>query len=226
MDDMPSRLPVLRLLGFLPYVVVSLIHVSVLAREGEALAATTKLLLMPLLAVAVLWAARGLGNGIRLTLLLVAIALSWLGDETGVFFPFLPEVPGMLLFFGLAHLVYIWLFVHHLAYRRVRTWAVVYAVWWVAMLAALFPHLGALTLAVAAYGLVLGGTAISAARCNMTTTLGGVFFLASDSVLAFRIFLPDAMPDWTSPLVMATYCLGQGLLAAGVLVAIRQEAHV
>jgi hypothetical protein len=55
---------------------------------------------------------------------------------------------------------------------------------------------------------------------------GSVFFLASDSVLAFRLFMPEAMPDWTSPLVMLTYCLGQGLIAAGVLVGIRVQRAV
>ena len=73
----------------------------------------------------------------------------------------------------------------------------------------------------AAYGLVLGGTAVAASRCHPLVVWGSVFFLASDSVLAFRLFLPEAMPGWTSPLVMLTYCLGQGLIAAGVLVSVR-----
>ncbi|MGB4135732.1 MAG: lysoplasmalogenase family protein [Microbacterium sp.] len=51
--------------------------------------------------------------------------------------------------------------------------------------------------------------------------MGGAFFLASDSVLAFRLFLPDAMPAWTSPAVMLTYTLGQGLIIAGSLLALR-----
>ena len=55
---------------------------------------------------------------------------------------------------------------------------------------------------------------------------GGVFFLASDTILAFRLFMPDAMPAWTSPLVMITYCLGQGLIAAGVVVSARTPASV
>ena len=74
---------------------------------------------------------------------------------------------------------------------------------------------------VAVYGLVLGATAAGAARCHPLVAWGGAFFLASDTVLAFRLFLPDAMPDWTSPIVMLTYCAGQGLIALGVLVAVR-----
>jgi uncharacterized membrane protein YhhN len=218
MDDMRPT-PVLRWAGFVPFAVASIIHISALTAHAAGSAAVTKLLLMPLLAAAVIWA--GWGDGWRRprSLLLAALALSWLGDEVAVFFPLLPELPGMLLFFGLAHLVYIWLFLRHLVQRPARGWALLYAAWWIAMLVVLFPRLGTLSIAVAAYGLVLGAAATSAARGNSITAIGGLLFLTSDSILAFRLFTPDAMPDWTSPLVMLTYCVGQGLLAAGVLVA-------
>jgi uncharacterized membrane protein YhhN len=131
----------------------------------------------------------------------------------------------MLLFFGLAHIAYIWLFVRHAAVRPLPTWALVYAAWWAGLLLVLWPHLGGLAIAVALYGLVLGGTAASSTRCHPLVAWGGVLFLASDSILAFRLFLPDAMPGWTDPLVMITYCAGQGLIAAGVVVSarVRQE---
>jgi len=210
-------------IGFAPYVVVSVVHVASLAADADAIAGPTKLALMPLLALAVAWGARGSAWTSPLTLLVVAIGLSWLGDGAGTFFPFAPELPMMLLFFGLAHVAYIWLFWRRLAVRRVPLWAAVYAVWWIVLLVVLWPHLGGLAIAVAVYGLVLGGTAVAASRCHPLVVWGSVFFLTSDSVLAFRLFLPDAMPDWTSPLVMFTYCLGQGLIAAGVLAAVRSR---
>ncbi|WP_426324888.1 lysoplasmalogenase family protein [Microbacterium sp. E-13] len=208
-------------IGFVPYIAVTIVHVTALAVGSDAVAAPTKLALMPLLALAVVWGARGSGWSGAYTLLLVALGLSWLGDGAATFVPWLPTVPMMLLFFGLAHLCYIALFGRVLAVRRVPLWAAVYAVWWVVLLAVLWPHLGGLAIAVAAYGLVLGGTAVAASRCHPLIVWGSVFFLTSDSVLAFRLFLPDAMPDWTSPLVMVTYCLGQGLIAAGVLLSVR-----
>ena len=208
-------------IGFVPYIAVSIVHVAALAVGSDAVAAPTKLALMPLLGLAVVWGAWGSRWTPTHTLLVVAIVLSWLGDGAGTFVPWLPTVPMMLLFFGLAHLCYIWLFWRRLAVRRVPLWAAVYAVWWVVLLAVLWPHLGGLAIAVAIYGLVLGGTAFAASRCHPLIVWGGVFFLTSDSVLAFRLFTPDAMPDWTSPLVMLTYCLGQGLIAAGVLVSVR-----
>ncbi len=212
-------------IGFVPYAIVSVVHVVALAFDADAVAAPTKLALMPLLALAVLLGGRGSRWGAAYTLLLAAIALSWLGDGAGTFFPFAPTLPMMLLFFGLAHLCYIWLFWRTLAVRRVPPWALVYAVWWGVLIAVLWPYLGGLAIAVAVYGLVLGGTAVAASRCHPIIAWGGAFFLTSDSILAFRLFMADAMPDWTSPLVMLTYTLGQGLIAAGVIVVDRSAAR-
>jgi len=208
-------------IGFAPFALVSVVHVIALAVDAEAVAGPTKLFLMPLLAVAVLWGGRGSRGGLPYTLLFAAIALSWLGDGAGTFFPAAPTVPMMLLFFGLAHVCYIWLFWRLIPARRVPAWAAVYGLWWIALLAVLWPHLGGLLIAVALYGLILGGTAVAASRCHPLVAWGGALFLASDTILAFRLFLPDATPEWTSPLVMLTYCLGQGLIAAGVVVADR-----
>lgn len=211
-------------IGFAPYAVVSVIHIAALAAGAEAIAGPTKLLLMPLLAAAVFWGGRGSRWGTVYTLLFVAIALSWLGDGAGTLFPTAPTVPMMLLFFGLAHACYIWIFWRIIPVQRVPKWAVVYVLWWVGLLVFLGPDLGALYLPVALYGLLLAGTAIAASRCHPLVAAGGAFFFASDAVLAFRLFRPDAMPDWTSPLVMLTYCLGQGLIAAGVIIADRLRA--
>lgn len=207
--------------AFLPYILVSIVHVTALATRSD-LAAPTKLLLMPLLLLPVLLAIRLRPAG-AIILLAAAILLSWLGDGAGAFFPGAPTLPLMLLFFGLAHLAYIALFARHLARRRMPWWAAVYIVWWIAMLAVLAPHIGPLVIAVAVYGLVLGGTAAFSTRCHPLVVWGGAFFLVSDTILAFRLFLPDAMPDWTSPAVMITYTLGQGLIVAGALATMRTE---
>lgn len=216
-----SPLPARWWWGFVPYIVVSTVHVAARFAEYDPIASPTKLMLMPFLAVAVLWAGRGSTWGGTYRLLFLAIAFSWLGDGAGAFFPGGPTLPLMLLFFGLAHLCFIWIFWKHLAVRPLPAWSIVYALWWVVMIAVLWPVLGALAIAVALYGLVLGGTAASASRCHPVIAWGGAFFLASDTILAFRSFTPDAMPDWTSGMVMLTYCIGQGLLAAGIVLADR-----
>ncbi|MFT4212525.1 MAG: lysoplasmalogenase family protein [Microbacterium sp.] len=212
--------------GFAPFTAVSVLHVLVLGAGADALAQPTKLLLMPLLALGVLWAGNGSGWGAPFTLLFIALAFSWLGDGAATFFPFAPPLPLMLGCFAAAHLAYIVLFTRHLARQPFPRWSAVYLLWWMAMLvvlgAVLIPQPGGLgwLVAVGAYGVLLGFTAASAARGTPAIASGGVLFLCSDSILAFRVFLPDAMPGWTGPLVMLAYCAGQGLLAAGAVMAL------
>lgn len=213
-------------LGFVPYALISIVHVIALGIGALWLAEPTKLLLMPLLALSVVWALWTARIGTVGWLLLGAIGLSWIGDSAATFLPFAPTVPMMLLFFGLAHLIYMWLFARPLSIRRqLPWWTLIYAVWWIGLLIVLWPSLGALTFAVAAYGLVLGGTATLAARCHPLIAIGGAVFLTSDSILAFRLFTPDLMPDWTSPAVMFTYSAGQGLIAAGAVLTLRHRAQ-
>lgn len=209
--------------AFVPYVAMSATHVVMLAIDSP-LAGATKLALMPLLAAPVLVSARRLKPRITLVLLLGALLFSWLGDGAGAFFPQGPELPLMLAFFGIAHLAYIALFVRHLARRRMPWWSLVYAAWWIAMIAVLGPHTGGLLVAVGVYGLVLAGTAAFSTRCGPVVAVGGAFFLLSDSILAFRLFLPDALPAWSSPAVMATYTIGQGLIVAGALLTLRARS--
>lgn len=208
--------------AFAPYVLVSIIHVIALAL-GSPVAPPTKLWLMPTLALPVLILAPKLAPRITIALLLAALLFSWLGDGAGDFFPAAPTLPLMLLFFGIAHIAYIALFWRYLRRRRFPWWALVYVLWWAGMLAFLSPSLGTLFIPVALYGIVLGGTAALAARCHPIIATGAAFFLISDTVLAVRLFRPELLPDWTSPLVMITYTLGQGLIIAGALMQLRRK---
>lgn len=219
---MPRSIPLRTLLpwSFLPYIAVSIVHVAALAADSD-IAGPTKIWLIPLLAIPVIVSLRP-RPVFAIALLLAAIILSWLGDSAGALFPTGPELPLMLLFFGLAHIAYMVLFIRVLRHRRMPWWTLVYVAWWIAMIVVLGPHTGALLPAVAAYGIVLGGTAAFAARCHPLVIVGSVFFLLSDTVLAFRLFTD--MPDWMSPIVMLTYTLGQGLIVAGALVSLRQRS--
>ncbi|MGK3947168.1 lysoplasmalogenase family protein [Microbacterium sp. K2] len=208
--------------AYLPYIAVSVAHVVLLSLESPA-AGCTKLLLMPLLAVPVLVSLRRIRERAAQALILGALTFSWLGDSAGALFPAAAELPLMLMFFGIAHLAYIALFIRHLAQRRMPWWALVYAGWWVAMMAFVGPHVGGLLIAVAVYGLVLGATAAFSTRCHPLVAIGGAFFLASDTVLALRLFLPDSLPAWSNPAIMATYTIGQGLIISGALIALRKR---
>ncbi|MCR2792369.1 lysoplasmalogenase [Microbacterium sp. zg.Y625] len=202
--------------GFAAYAVIALAHVILLA-AGSPLTYPSKLALMPALILAAAWALRGTRWGVPHALLVAALVFSWFGDGAAFFFPFFDdELPMMLLSFGLAHACYIVLFWGHLAVRRLPWWSAIYAVWWVVLIIVLWPLLGALAIGVAVYGLVLGGTAAAATRCNPAVIVGAVFFLASDTTLAFRLFVPGT-PDWAGVAVMVTYTIGQGLIALGVV---------
>ncbi|MEV4738248.1 MULTISPECIES: lysoplasmalogenase [unclassified Microbacterium] len=206
--------------AFLPFAAISIAHVLLLALDSPA-AGPTKLMLLALLALPVLISIGRIDNRGALVLLFTALLFSWLGDGAGALFPAVPELPLMLLFFGIAHLAYIALFARHLSLRRMPWWALVYAAWWIAMMVGLGPHVGGLLVAVAIYGLVLGSTAASSTRCHPLVAVGGAFFLASDTILALRLFLPESLPAWSSPAIMLTYTLGQGLIVAGALMSLR-----
>ncbi|MBL3700854.1 lysoplasmalogenase [Leucobacter luti] len=216
------------MLPFTPYIVVSIVHVA--ARFADhPIEGPTKLLLMPALALAVIWASatiRPWPAGV-IALLVASVLFSWLGDGAATFFPmFEDELPMMLLCFGLAHVGYLLLMwrARGVAVRRIPAWALVYVAAYLALIAILIPPTGALTVPVIAYGLLLVGTAAMASRCGPVVAWGGAWFLVSDAVLSLRIFLPDVMPGWTSGVVMLTYTLGQGLIAAGIIAALRRRA--
>lgn len=215
--------------GFVPYVSASAVHVAARFAGDDALAEPAKLLLMPALMLAAAWGFRRRGNlsgRAALVLMLAALFFSWLGDGAGTFFPFAPALPMMLLCFGLAHICLMRLFWHHLALRPLPWWALIFAAWWVVLLVIMWPRAGGLALAVAGYGLVLGGTAALSTRCNPVVLLGGVLFLASDTILAFGIFALEPMPGWSSGMVMLTYTAGQGLIIAGALATTTAAASV
>ena len=231
------------LIPFLPYAVVSALHVGALFVD-HPIEEPTKLLLMPALALAAVWAtvwpaaAPSAGSPASpqlrpwprgaMALLLGAVLFSWLGDGAAVFFPmFEDELPMMLLCFGLAHVGYLVLMwrARGVAVRGFPLWSLAYVAAYVVLMALLLPRTGALTIPVAIYGLLLVGTAAMTSRCGPVVAWGGAWFLVSDGILAFRIFAPEIMPDWTSGLVMLTYTLGQGLIVFGITGALARRSR-
>jgi uncharacterized membrane protein YhhN len=181
---------------------------------------TSKAMLMPLLAAAVLVALRR-PRPSQAWLLTAALACSWVGDVLlsipGWF------VPGLLAFLA-AHLAFIVLFLRlpvPAGRRRLPAWTLVYLAWYVAVLALLGPHLGSLLVPVAVYGAVLAAMAALAGGHGGLIALGGAFFVVSDSVLALGRFLPDYEFAVHDLVVMSTYLAAQGLIAWGVVVRLR-----
>ncbi|MFT4235639.1 MAG: lysoplasmalogenase [Microbacterium sp.] len=203
--------------GFFVYSTIGILHVVAISLRCEALEHSTKLLLMPVLAIAVWTASAGARRTWPFVLLVAAFVFSWFGDAPATLLPFLPETPGMLAGFALTHVCFLVLFIGAIGTGRPKPWALVYLLWWVVLLVVLLPSFGALLPAVAVYGLLLGGMATAATRCHPLVIAGSVLFVISDTVLAFRLFRPEIMPFWTSLAVMVTYIAGQGLIAAGTV---------
>lgn len=213
--------------AFTPYIVVTVVHLIAVAADADQVVAATKPLLMPALLVALM-----LGLPVRRSLLLLwgglALTFSWLGDV-------LLQSPGELGFligigaFGLAHLAYIALYLGPLRTQRMPRWGmaigiVVGIAWWGSMVAALALWLGSLLVPVAVYGLILGAAAVTALATRPVVAIGAGVFLASDTLLAFDRFLPGFSVLDVDLWIMLLYCLGQGLIIAGVVTVARRRA--
>ncbi|MGX5695138.1 lysoplasmalogenase [Agromyces soli] len=222
---------------FAPYLVLSLVHLVLLA-TGPAWAITlTKATLMPALIVAVLIAAPR-PRGVSAWLVVAGLAFSW-GGDVALSFPGDGWFTIGLGSFLAAHLVYLALFLRLGRMRRaagdgrgrtprrpVPVWAlVVYPVWYLGFLALLGPNTGALLVPVAAYGLALGAMAAFAAGNGPLIAWGGALFVVSDSVLGMGRFLPDYEFALHDEAVMVSYLAAQGLIALGTVVALRVAAR-
>ncbi|RXZ46422.1 lysoplasmalogenase [Agromyces fucosus] len=205
--------------AFIPYLVVSALHL-VLLYVGPAWSVTaTKALLMPLLALAVVLLARPLRA--PAPLLLAGIAFSWGGDVL-LSFPGDGWFVAGLSSFLLAHVVYIVLFLRMpRARRRPPVWSYAYWAWMIVMLGLLLPHAGALAAPIVLYAAAIGTMAMCASMHGRWVVLGGAFFIVSDSVLALGRFLPGYEFAAHDFVVMSTYLAAQGLIAWGVVAAIR-----
>lgn len=234
---------------FVPYLVLSLVHLVVLSTGPGWAVTPTKALLMPALALAVVLALRvvraqrarvdgGIPPRLGATpwLLLTGIAFSW-GGDVALSFPGDGWFVVGLGSFLVAHLVYLSMFIGMRRAeigpgrmpRRPRfapVWAlVVYPLWYSGFLALLGPHTGALLWPVAAYGLALGAMAALAAGNGPLLATGGALFVVSDSVLGLGRFLPGYDFPLHDAAVMVSYLAAQGFIALGVVVALRVAAR-
>jgi len=200
-------------LAFVPYSIVSLLHLAALLVGDDLLSTISKRLLMPALILAVVIACFR-PRGQPIALITVALLLSWAGD-------IMLGVPGDIGFliglgcFFLTHITYLVLFLSRLRVRRIPWLVLGLLVWWVALLAVLAPHLGALLVPVAIYGLVLAASTSAAFACTVWVSAGGVLFLVSDTILAFKLFYPGFSLWEADFVIMLLYVAAQGFIIFG-----------
>lgn len=199
----------------IPYLIIGIVHLVALALDVAALSTFTKPLLMLSLIAGLLFALPRWRTEVALFATL-ALLFSWAGD-VGIASPGDLSFLVALVFFLIAHLFYIILFMRKLRIHPMSIWGLAYLVWWVAFLAILAPHIGSLLIPVAVYGLVLGAMGALALSCNRFIAFGGLLFVVSDSILALGKFLPGFELWQVDFFIMLSYIAAQGLIVLGIV---------
>ena len=196
-------------------------HLGAQLAGGGVVADATQVLLMPLLA-AVLWCETSAPRGRLVTLVMVALGLSWLGDSAPKLVEGDPSFLVMVGFFLLAQVAYIAAFVPYRArsvlhVHRVRLLGYLAVV--VVLVGVCAAGAAAMLVPVLLYGGCLGAMAVLSTGVNRLTAVGGALFLVSDGLIALDAFVEGFGLPAQGFLVMATYLAAQALLVAGVLAA-------
>lgn len=210
----------LRKYAFVPFVIVSVLHLGFIALNNDALVGLSKPLLMPALLFGLLAAVPSLKSAL-VTIVGLGIVFSWFGDVLLQWPESLGFVLGLAAFL-IAHVMYITAFIKT-GSGRLPLWTSIYGLWYVGLLVLLIPALGTLTVPVIVYGAVLGAAAVLATRVSRVAAWGGAWFLVSDSVLAVNKFLPSLEIPFVDFLIMATYLAGEGLIVFGLVAVLRSQ---
>ena len=188
------------------YGLAALGNIVAAGTDNDVLDWATKPLLMPLLALW-LWRADRKAKGI-----LAGVLFSWAGDIALQFEGQLWFITGMVLFLC-AHICYITTFLKAGA-RPKPLVAAGYGIVLVGTLILLWKPLGAMAIPMTLYAVALATMATLAASINWRVGLGGMLFLISDFLIAFRVaetWTPPGPPIW----VMLTYAAAQFLIVTG-----------
>lgn len=211
---------------------VLVVHLAAQLLGEPVVSRWTQWLLMPLLALTLLLAARtrsGTGAAVHaaagtphtpprlVVLVLIGLGFSWLGD-------LLPHFSGeagflvMVGMFAVAQALYAVAFWPHRAASLWRSpWALAYAAFAALMIALCLPHAGELAGPVVGYAVLITVMAVLATGVHPLAGIGAGLFILSDALIALSAFVP-----WWSLLgqgfwVMLTYGLAQLLIVLGVL---------
>jgi uncharacterized membrane protein YhhN len=204
---------------------VALVHLGAQLADASSLADLTQVLLMPLLAAAV-HAETSPPRSRLVTLTLVALGLSWLGDSAPRLVSGDAAFLVMVGFFLLAQVVYIAAFLPYRersVLRRRRGLLLGYVAAVAGLVAACAGGAEGMLVPVLVYGGCLGTMAVLATGVNAAVAVGGALFLVSDGLIALGAFAPGFDLPVAGFWVMATYVAAQVLIAGGVLAETRRR---
>lgn len=200
------------------YVFCSAVHCVGLLPPKQRISLLTKPLLMPLLILYYLLAAKEPD-----ILVVAALTAGFLGDVflmgKGTFF-----ILGLSSFF-VGHVFYIAVLLNSVRFASLQAWhvlpAIVFVLYGIWIYRRLRTHAGNIKVAMVPYITVLVALcsfafiylAVAQTVKSLAIFTGAVFFITSDSLLSFDLFVVGKR--WRSIAVMATYTIAQGLIATG-----------
>lgn len=208
------------------YLGFSLIYLTITALKLEEIARVLKPFLLPILLIAVYFSNRFSSKKILLT----ALIFSWIGDIVLLF-----ANQGELYFiiglvaFLISHVFYIVLFNKQTVTKSISNKISFGAgrglilLYFFGMITTLGPKLGPLTVPVVVYAVVISSMLYFALKGSyqwnaipyQSVLVGALFFIASDSILAFNKFYQPI--PYASFLIMITYLAAQYGIVCGIL---------
>jgi uncharacterized membrane protein YhhN len=204
----------------------SIFYLAMIALNQEEIARYLKPFLLPLLVVAVYLSEKFKTK----TLLLTALTFSWIGDvillfadKSEIYF-----ILGLVAFL-VSHVFYIVLFSKQTISKTISNKLSFGAgiglilLYFFGMITTLGPKLGSLTIPVVIYAVVISTMLFYALKGSFqwntipyqSVLIGAVFFISSDSILAFNKF--DQPIPYASFLIMITYLAAQFCIVWGIL---------
>ncbi len=208
------------------YLGFSLIYLTITALNLEEIARVLKPFLLPILLIAVYFSNRFSSKKILLT----ALTFSWIGDIVLLFANQgeLYFIVGLVAFL-ISHVFYIVLFNKQTVTKSISNKISFGAgiglilLYFFGMITTLGPKLGPLTVPVVVYAVVISSMLYFALKGSyqwnaiqyQSVLLGALFFIASDSILAFNKFYQPI--PYASFLIMITYLAAQYGIVCGIL---------
>lgn len=204
------------------FLAVAVTHLSAHVLDADTLRQVTQWALMPTLALFLATAGRPVRDRLQ-RLVLLALGFSWLGDLLPALVPDDAAFLVMVGFFFLAQVTYVVAFAPYVRGLRRHPWAAIpYLVFLGAMLVLVLPGAGSLTVPLVLYGVAIATMAVLALGVDRATAVGAAIFLVSDALIAVDHFVAGYDFTHQGLTVMATYIVGQALIALGVMLHVRR----
>lgn len=203
------------------FAAVGVLNVIANAVGNELMSTTTKPLLLPLLAAFSI-AAAGISQP-AMKLLVAAQFFAWLGDLALMFTTPAIFLAGMgaFLVMQLGYIVGFFRLGARDGFSRRRWVLFAFPAFWVVANAALVTSLGPLIIPIAIYSAALVTMAMTSVAVGTRAGIGGTLFMISDLMIGVTIAF-GTFPG-SPPLIMATYLIGQVLIATAWINQVRRR---